>query len=62
MPGNLTVEESHDLADHLESDLKLEYPRGNVTIHIEPCNEGCTRCGTFCTFYEKNKDSGESPS
>jgi cation diffusion facilitator family transporter len=54
MPGALTVLESHDLADHLESDLKLEYPRANVTIHIEPCNEGCTQCGSFCTFYKKN--------
>lgn len=55
MPGELTVLESHDLADHLESDLKLEYPRANVTIHIEPCNKGCTQCGSFCTFYEKKQ-------
>jgi len=54
IPGALTVQESHDLADHLEADLKLEYPRANMTIHIEPCNEGCTQCGSFCTFY-KNK-------
>jgi cation diffusion facilitator family transporter len=53
MPGEITVSESHDLADHLESDLKLEYPRSNITIHIEPCNKGCTRCGAFCTFYKK---------
>ncbi len=58
MPGELTVIESHDLADHLESDLKLEYPRSNMTIHIEPCNKGCKRCGSFCTYYEKNKGSG----
>jgi cation diffusion facilitator family transporter len=56
MPGTLTVFDSHDLADHLESDLKTEYPRANITIHIEPCNEGCTRCGTFCTFYQKHTD------
>jgi cation diffusion facilitator family transporter len=53
MPGEITVVQSHDLADHLESDLLLEYPRANVTIHIEPCNEGCTRCGSFCTYYKK---------
>ena len=45
----------HDLADHLESDLLVEYPRANVTIHIEPCTEGCDRCGSFCTYYEKQK-------
>lgn len=56
MPGEITVVESHDLADHLESDLMLEYPRANVTIHIEPCNKGCTRCGSFCTYYNKHSD------
>ena len=59
VPGDVTVYQSHDLADHLESDLKIEYPRANITIHIEPCNEGCTRCGSFCTFYNKHK--GQSP-
>lgn len=55
MPGEISVLESHDLADHLESDLKLEYPRANITIHIEPCSEGrCNRCGSFCTFSEKH--------
>jgi cation diffusion facilitator family transporter len=55
VPGTVTVIQSHDLSDHLESDLNIEFPRANITIHTEPCNEGCTRCGTFCTFYEKNK-------
>jgi cation diffusion facilitator family transporter len=55
VPGAISVLQSHDLADHLESDLKTEFPRANITIHAEPCNEGCTRCGSFCTFYDKNK-------
>ena len=55
MSGEITVVQSHDLADHLETDLLLEYPRANVTIHIEPCNKGCTRCGSFCTFYKKQE-------
>jgi len=53
MPGEISVLQSHDFADHLEADLMLEYPRATVTIHIEPCNEGCTRCGSFCTYYKK---------
>ena len=53
--GTVSVLQSHDLSDHLESDLKLEFPRASITIHTEPCNEGCTRCGSFCTFYDKNK-------
>jgi len=58
MPGVITVLQSHDLADHLEADLLLEYPRAHVTIHIEPCNEGCTRCGSFCTYYKKKAENG----
>jgi hypothetical protein len=52
--GQGIVSESHDLADHLESNLKLEYPRSNITIHIEPCNKGCTRAGRSARFI-KNK-------
>lgn len=55
MPKELSVEIVHDLQDHLESDLKLEYPRSIVTIHVEPCNEGCERCGSFCTYYKKKQ-------
>jgi len=52
VPGTVSVNQSHDLADHLESDLKLEFPRANITIHIEPCKEGCDHCGPFCTHQE----------
>jgi cation diffusion facilitator family transporter len=55
MPKNLSVEQAHDFEDHLEADLKLEYPRSTITIHVEPCNEGCIRCGSFCTYYDKKK-------
>jgi cation diffusion facilitator family transporter len=33
---DISVEQSHDFTDHLESDLKLEFPRACVTIHVEP--------------------------
>jgi cation diffusion facilitator family transporter len=55
VPGDISVVRSHDLTDHLEADLNTEYPRATITIHVEPCNEGCTRCGSFCTYYEKQK-------
>jgi cation diffusion facilitator family transporter len=55
VPGDISVAESHDLTDHLESDLNTEYPRATITIHVEPCTEGkCNRCGDFCTFSEKH--------
>jgi cation diffusion facilitator family transporter len=55
VPGDISVTQSHDLTDHLETDLNTEYPRAMITIHVEPCSEGkCNRCGSFCTFNEKN--------
>jgi len=55
VPGDISVTQSHDLTDHLETDLNTEYPRASITIHVEPCSEGkCNRCGSFCTFNEKN--------
>jgi cation diffusion facilitator family transporter len=54
VPSDVTVETSHDLTDHLEDDLNLEFPRATITIHVEPCNEGCSVCGSFCTFKEKS--------
>ncbi|MBP2132667.1 cation diffusion facilitator family transporter [Methanomicrobium sp. W14] len=55
--GDVTVRQSHDLEDHIESDLKVEFPRSVVTIHVEPCNEGkngCDRCGSFCNYKKKS--------
>ncbi len=34
--GSLSVEEAHDLTDHLENELKEELPNANMTIHVEP--------------------------
>jgi cation diffusion facilitator family transporter len=33
---SLTVEEAHNLADHLEDDLRSELPNTVITIHVEP--------------------------
>ncbi|MEN6609378.1 MAG: cation diffusion facilitator family transporter [Methanoregulaceae archaeon] len=48
MDPKITVEQSHDFMDHLESDLQIEFPRASITIHPEPCTENCSRCGSFC--------------
>jgi len=34
--GSLSVEEAHNLADHLEEELKKEMPLIILTIHLEP--------------------------
>ena len=35
----MTVKEAHDIADHLEEEVKQELPDVNLTIHIEPESE-----------------------
>ena len=45
----LTVEESHALADRLETEIEAALPRCSATIHVEPCSGSCDVCGTFCT-------------
>jgi divalent metal cation (Fe/Co/Zn/Cd) transporter len=34
--GSLSVNEAHELTDHLEDELKDELPNANLTIHVEP--------------------------
>ncbi len=34
--GSLSVNEAHELTDHLENELKEELPNANLTIHVEP--------------------------
>jgi cation diffusion facilitator family transporter len=44
LPSNASVEEAHQMCDHLEGDMKNRLPNSNVTIHVEPCNVECDRC------------------
>lgn len=55
VPRHLSVQESHDVADHIEHDLQLEFPRSNVTVHIEPCTDDCDDCQSFCTIRGNRK-------
>ncbi|MDG6249804.1 cation diffusion facilitator family transporter [Methanocalculus sp.] len=43
--NDILLSTAHDLADHLEADLKKEFPRCHVTVHMEPCHEACEECG-----------------
>lgn len=36
VPGDMTVSDSHDLCDLIESELQKELPKLKVTIHVEP--------------------------
>lgn len=41
--GSLSVNEAHDLTDHLENELKMELPNANLTIHVEPKKPGLSQ-------------------
>ena len=45
MPRNFSIENAHDMCDHLEQDIKDKIANANVIIHTEPCNSGdCILC------------------
>ncbi|MBA7624736.1 Ferrous-iron efflux pump FieF [subsurface metagenome] len=44
MPKDISVEEAHQMCDHLEQDIKSKLKRASVTIHVEPWHEECDRC------------------
>ena len=44
MPRDASLEEAHDMCDHLEQDIKTRLPSASVTIHCEPCRVECREC------------------
>ena len=44
MPKDISVEEAHQMCDHLEQDIKSKLKRASVTIHVEPCREEYDEC------------------
>jgi cation diffusion facilitator family transporter len=44
LPKNISLEEAHDMSDHLEEDIGNLLPNSNVTIHLEPCSGECEQC------------------
>ena len=48
-----SVELSHDLTDHLEADLKTEFPRASVLIHVEPDSGSTAEPASFCEIVPK---------
>ncbi len=44
MPKGASVEEAHEMCDHLEDDIEKRLKNSNVTIHVEPCSIECQQC------------------
>jgi cation diffusion facilitator family transporter len=48
MPKHISVEEAHEMCDHLEKDMKNRLLHTDVTIHVEPCDGRCEACQLTC--------------
>jgi cation diffusion facilitator family transporter len=45
MRRDASVEQAHEMCDHLEEDIKRCFSDSSVVIHVEPCNEtDCPEC------------------
>jgi len=44
LPKDASLEEAHQMCDHLEVDIEARLPNANITIHVEPCNVECDQC------------------
>jgi len=54
MPKDASVEEAHQVSDHLEERIEARLPNTRITIHIEPCSGECKQCTISCTLREKS--------
>ncbi|MCF8085641.1 MAG: cation diffusion facilitator family transporter [Desulfohalobiaceae bacterium] len=53
LDADMSVEESHNLAEEVSRAIKDCYTESNVTVHVEPCNGNCTRkCLEGCLLGE----------
>ncbi|OPY29396.1 MAG: ferrous iron efflux protein F [Methanocella sp. PtaU1.Bin125] len=50
---DMSVEQAHGLADHIEHDITVRFPRTSVITHVEPCDNGQTCKG--CQAVECSK-------
>ncbi|MFA5367034.1 MAG: cation diffusion facilitator family transporter [Dehalococcoidia bacterium] len=48
MASDGSIEQAHNLCDHLEDDIKSRLPNVHVTIHVEPCDHECDECSGTC--------------
>ena len=50
MPKNASVDEAHQMCDHLEQDIANRLHHTSVTIHVEPCSIECKQCQVSCNL------------
>lgn len=60
LPKNMSLEDAHNMADHIEHDIEDRLNSVSVTIHLEPCDTECDQCNiSDCSLRitMKSKDS-----
>jgi cation diffusion facilitator family transporter len=54
--SEMTVSESHGLAERIELDIRKQFPDADVTVHIEPCDGKCSfACSSGCLLTEEEQ-------
>jgi divalent metal cation (Fe/Co/Zn/Cd) transporter len=44
LPKNMSLEDAHNMADHIEHDIEDRLKSTSITIHLEPCDGECDKC------------------
>ncbi len=53
VPKGVSVEEAHQVCDHVEQCIKDRLPNTTVTTHVEPCSGDCEECTASCTLRDR---------
>jgi cation diffusion facilitator family transporter len=56
MPRQISIEEAHQMCDHLEKDMRNRLRQTDVTIHVEPCDGKCESCDLVTCNWKEPKD------
>ena len=54
MPRNASVEDTHQICDRLEQDIKDCLPDTSITIQVEPGDIDCDQCSASCFIRDKD--------
>lgn len=54
--GQMTVDESHEICDGIESKILGVFSDASVNIHVEPCEQQKTQCHLRCPIFKARKN------
>jgi divalent metal cation (Fe/Co/Zn/Cd) transporter len=54
--AQMSVEQSHALAETVEHEVEAHFAHSNVTVHVEPCNGECEpNCVEGCLLTDEQR-------